>query len=112
MFHRIFNDRIEAAEALATRLQEYRGRNPIILAIPRGAVPMGKVLAERLDGELDIVLVHKLGAPFDPEFAIGAIDETGWTYLSPECEDDSGKLIERIKSRHLAALKSRIVYLD
>lgn len=104
---RVFHDRIEAAAALAPRLQEYRGRNPIILAIPRGAVPMGKVLAERLDGDLDIVLVHKLGAPFDPEFAIGAIDETGWTYLSPEFEDDSGKLIEQIKSRHLAALKSR-----
>lgn len=42
-----------------------------------------------------------------PSLAIGAIDETGWTYLSPEFEDDSGKLIEQIKSRHLAALKSR-----
>ncbi len=66
-----FADRIDAAERLATRLHEYQGRNPLILAIPRGAVPMASVLAQRLGGELDVVLVHKLGAPFDPEFAIG-----------------------------------------
>ncbi len=106
---RIFADRIEAAEQLAEHLQEYRGRHPLILAIPRGAVPMGKVLAERLDGELDIVLVHKLGAPFDPEFAIGAIDEAGWVYLSPAIEEneEASDLIARIKSQQLAALKKR-----
>ena len=107
MSHQVFKDRIEAAEALAVRLQEYRGHKPLILAIPRGAVPIGKVLAERLDGELDIVLVRKLGAPFDPEFAIGAIDETGWTYLAPEFANESSKLIKQLRSRHLAALKSR-----
>jgi len=107
MFTHTFTDRGAAAEALATHLQEYQGRNPLILAIPRGAVPMGKVLAERLDGELDIVLVHKLGAPFDPEFAIGAIDETGWTYLSSDVEDDESRLIEQVKSRQLDALKKR-----
>lgn len=104
---RFFADRIDAAEQLAERLQEYRGRNPLILAIPRGAVPMGKVLAERLDGELDVVLVHKLGAPFDPEFAIGSIDETGWAWFSPEFEDDTSYLIDQVKSRQLAVLKER-----
>jgi putative phosphoribosyl transferase len=61
-----------------TQLDRYRGRNPLILAIPRGAVPMGEVLAEQLDGELDVVLVRKLRAPFNPEFAIGAVSESGW----------------------------------
>ncbi|MES2534820.1 MAG: phosphoribosyltransferase family protein [Pseudomonadota bacterium] len=104
-----FADRIDAAERLATRLHEYQGRNPLILAIPRGAVPMASVLAQRLGGELDVVLVHKLGAPFDPEFAIGAIDETGWTYLSPDIEGSVGTstLIERVKTRQLEALKKR-----
>lgn len=104
-----FTDREDAAEQLAERLNEYRGRNPLILAIPRGAVPMGKILAERLQGELDVVLVHKLGAPFDPEFAIGAIDESGWTYLSPilEKSEEADRLIERIKARQLAELKER-----
>lgn len=105
----IFTDRIDAAEQLAASLQEYQGRHPLILAIPRGAVPMGKVLAERLHGELNIVLAHKLASPFNPEFAIGAIDETGWTYLSPTNEEDEDTIavIERIKERQLAELKQR-----
>jgi predicted phosphoribosyltransferase len=104
-----FADRIDAAEQLAQHLQAYRGRHPLILAIPRGAVPMGKVLAERLDGELDVVLVRKLGAPFNPEFAIDAIDESGWTYLSTAADaiGASRQTIERIKDQQLTALKER-----
>lgn len=104
-----FADRAEAAEALALALDAYRGRNPLILAIPRGAVPMGKILAERLNGQLDIVLVRKLGAPFNPECAIGAIDETGWIYLNPYAQEagEMNGFIEREKSRQLALLKAR-----
>lgn len=105
----IFTDRIDAAGQLAARLQEYRGRHPLILAIPRGAVPMGKVLAERLHGDLDIVLAHKLASPFNPEFAIGAIDETGWVYLSPGSEEDEDTIaiVGKIKERQLAELKKQ-----
>ena len=70
-----FDSRIDAARRLAKALASYRGRNPLVLAIPRGAVGMGKVLADELGGELDVVLVRKLRSPFSPEFAIGAIDE-------------------------------------
>lgn len=73
-----FADRTEAAERLAVALAAYQGRRPLILAIPRGAVPMGGILAERLQGDLDVVLVRKLGAPHNPEFAIGAVAESGW----------------------------------
>ena len=79
----IFRDRIDAADRLGQRLQAYRGKNPLVLAIPRGAVPMAKGIAQALQGEFDVVLVRKLGAPFEPEFAIGSVDESGWTYLSP-----------------------------
>lgn len=105
----IFTDRLAAAEQLATSLQKYRGRHPLILAIPRGAVPMGKVLAQRLRGELDIVLAHKLASPFNPEFAIGAIDETGWVYLPPTTEEDEDTIamMEKIKERQLAELQQR-----
>ena len=82
----LYRDRIEGAHALADALISYRGANALILAIPRGAVPMGQVIAERLDGELDVVLVKKLRAPGNPEFAIGAIDESGYMYLSPYAE--------------------------
>jgi predicted phosphoribosyltransferase len=103
----LFADRTDAATQLAERLREYQGRKPLILAIPRGAVPMGRILAEQLGGELDVLLVHKLGAPFNPEFAIGSIDETGHTYFTSSFEDDSGALIEQLKSRQLAELKAR-----
>jgi predicted phosphoribosyltransferase len=83
----IFHSRIEAAELLAQALMKWRGRNPLIVAIPRGAVPMARIISERLDGDLDVVLTRKLRAPENPEFAIGAVDETGWTYLA----DDSGQ---------------------
>jgi len=104
-----FADRAEAAEALALRLRDYRGRNPLILAIPRGAVPMGKIIAERLRGEFDVVLAHKLAAPFDPEYAIGAIAETGWTWLSPAAEQlgEDFPLIREEKARQLNALTER-----
>jgi putative phosphoribosyl transferase len=77
-----FYNRAHAATLLAERLQDYRGKHPLVLAIPRGAVPMGKIIADALGGELDVVLTRKLRAPSNPEYAIGAIDETGWAYIS------------------------------
>jgi predicted phosphoribosyltransferase len=79
----MFEDRRDAGEQLARALDGYRGRHPLVLAIPRGAVPIGAILARRLGGELDLVLVRKLNAPGAPEFAIGSVDETGWVYLAP-----------------------------
>jgi predicted phosphoribosyltransferase len=78
----LFEDRIDAARKLAQALQKFRGRNPLVLAIPRGAVPMGRIVASDLGGDLDVVLVRKLGAPGNPEFAVGAVDESGWTYMA------------------------------
>jgi len=65
-----FRNRAEAAHKLAERLSAYKGKNPLVLAIPRGAVPMARILADALGGELDVVLVRKLGAPMNPEFAL------------------------------------------
>lgn len=79
----MFKDRLQAAGLLAERLLRYKGQSPLVLAIPRGAAPMGVVLAQQLDGELDVVLVHKLCAPFQPELAIGAIDESGHASIAP-----------------------------
>ncbi len=82
----MFADRNDAAARLAEALGAYRGHNPLVLAIPRGAVPIGAVVARNLGGELDLVLVRKLHAPGAPEFAVGAVDETGWVYLAPHAE--------------------------
>ncbi len=86
----MFHNRNEAADRLAIALGAYKGRNPLILAIPRGAVPMGQRLARALDGELDVVLVRKLRAPFNPEFALGSIDESGWSYIADYAESAGG----------------------
>ncbi|MFH0953980.1 MAG: phosphoribosyltransferase family protein [Verrucomicrobiota bacterium] len=77
-----FENREQAAKMLAERLKKYRGRRPLVLGIPRGGVAMAGVMADALDGEVDVVLVHKLGAPGQPEFAIGSIDEGGRVYLA------------------------------
>ena len=79
----MFKDRLDAAHQLATALQAYRERKPLVLAIPRGAVPMAKLIAQELGGEFDVVLVRKLRSPYAPEVAVGAVDESGWTYVAP-----------------------------
>ena len=78
----LFRDRADAAKQLAAALSAYRGKHPLVLAIPRGAVPMGRILADELRGELDVVLVRKLRAPHSPEFAVGAIEESGWAHIA------------------------------
>lgn len=82
----MFRDRNEAASLLAERLKVYAGKNPLILAIPRGAVPMAKIIADKLGGECDVVLVRKLRAPHQPELAIGSVNESGWTFVSDYAE--------------------------
>lgn len=72
-----FDDRLAAARELVKPLVHLCGERPLILAIPRGAVPMGRLIADALGGELDVALVRKLGAPGHPELAVGAIDEDG-----------------------------------
>jgi predicted phosphoribosyltransferase len=72
-----FKNREEAARLLASRLDSYRGRHPLVLGVPRGAVPMARIIADALRGDLDVVLVRKLRAPGQAELAIGAVDEAG-----------------------------------
>jgi predicted phosphoribosyltransferase len=104
-----FRDRADAAGKLGAALHANRGKNPLVLAIPRGAVPMGRVLAAELGGELDIVLVRKLRAPDSPELAVGAIDESGWTYVADYARSvgaDEAYLDEE-KRRQLETLRCR-----
>jgi predicted phosphoribosyltransferase len=80
----IFQDRNEAAERLAERLASYKGKNPLILALPRGAVPMAKIIADALKGELSVVLTRKISIPGYEEYAIGAVSQSGIVYKNPE----------------------------
>lgn len=70
---RIFRDRTEAGKALAARLQDLHLIQPVVLALPRGGVPVGYEVAKALGAPLDVILVRKIGAPGHEEFGIGAV---------------------------------------
>ncbi len=73
----IFKDRVDAAQKLAKKLEKLGIENPIILAIPRGGVVTGDVIAKELGAKLDIIVSRKVGAPENPELAIGAVMHDG-----------------------------------
>jgi len=97
----MFRNRADAAHLLAQRFQGRELRDPLVLAIPRGGVVTGAVLARELGAELDVVLSRKLRAPGDPELAIGALAEDGQVYLNPSARklldlDDDYIAAERV----------------
>lgn len=73
----IFKDRTDAGQKLAKKLEYLQKEEPIILAIPRGGVVTGDVIAKMLGASLDIVVPRKIGAPHNPELAIGAVMHDG-----------------------------------
>lgn len=89
----VFRDRAEAGRLLAERLTAYR-RDPagLILALPRGGVPVGYEISQALGLPLDVFITRKLGAPGNPEFAIGALAESGSVHLNPEARQILGLL--------------------
>ncbi len=69
----MFANRKEAGRLLALRLESLREQDPLVIALPRGGLPVAAEIAKRLDADFDIVLVRKIGAPVQPELALGAI---------------------------------------
>ncbi|HXZ95754.1 MAG TPA: phosphoribosyltransferase family protein [Burkholderiales bacterium] len=104
-----FSDRMDAANRLAARLSDYRGKNALVLAIPRGAVPMGRRIADELGAELDVVLVRKIGAPGNPEFAIGAVDESGSMFVTEDAVSTGANesYLAQEKERQLEVMRQR-----
>ena len=99
-----FTDRVEAGAALASRLVELPllGSDPVVVALPRGGVPVGAVVAGAIGAPLDVIIVRKLGVPSQPELAMGTIGEGGCRVLNHEVIDALG-----IASRDLAAVEHR-----
>ena len=73
----IFRDRKDAGRKLAAALAGFKGQDCVVLALPRGGVPVAAEVAEALDAPLDLLLVRKIGAPRQPELAIGAVIDGG-----------------------------------
>jgi putative phosphoribosyl transferase len=98
----VFRDREQAGRLLADQLEWYRASHPMVLGLARGGVPVAAEVARALDGDLDLIVVRKIGAPGYPEYAIGAIAEGGAVYVRREAlpevglgEDDVAVLAER-----------------
>ena len=106
-----FNDRREAGRLLAERLKDYTGRSDVVvLALPRGGVPVAYEVAQRLRVPLDIFLVRKLGVPGHPELAMGAIAQGGVEVLSDDLIRDLGvpiALVRQVAAREKLELDRR-----
>jgi len=108
----LFTNRKQAGERLAEALLRYKSEDPVVLAIPRGGVPVGLEVSRALDAPLDIVLVRKIGAPFQPELAIAAVvdGDRPETVHNPEAADFPGITDAYIKeetARQLAEIERR-----
>src|SRR5512143_440017 len=107
----IFKDRSDAAEKLAKKLNWLKGENPIILAIPRGGVVTGDVIAKTLGVKLDVIVSRKVGAPNNPELAIGAVVHDGSFFPNSDIIDTLGipkRYIEQEISEQLKEIDRRL----
>ncbi len=86
----MFRNREDAATRLAEELKGRDLRDPLVLAIPRGGVVTGSVLARELGADLDVVLSRKLRAPYQPELAVGAVTEDGYVFLNDYADQVPG----------------------
>lgn len=104
-----FEDRADAGRQLGEALSAYQGLQPLVLAIPRGGVPLGHAVADALGAELDVVLVRKLGAPHNPEFAVGSIGESGQVFVADYAEraGADSRYIADESDRQLATIRRR-----
>lgn len=106
----VFEDRREAGKLLAGKLEKYKDKDVVVLGIPRGGVPVAAEVAKALKAPLDVVVARKLGAPGNPELAIGAIDSQGNTFLHEELVARLGvdkAYLERVKREEREEAKRR-----
>ncbi|SRX93028.1 hypothetical protein MSP7336_01258 [Mycobacterium shimoidei] len=92
----LFRDRADAGRRLAQRLESLRGENVVVLGIPRGGVPVAFEVAKALQAPLDVLVVRKLGLPFQPELAFGAIAEGGVRVINDAVLEHTGVSSEEV----------------
>jgi putative phosphoribosyl transferase len=107
---RPFTDRQEAGRLLAAELLEYKGKNTVVLGIPRGGVVVAREIASALDAGLDVILARKLRTPGQEELAMGSVTEDGTIFINHEVVDQVGvtdKYIQQEKAVQMAEMKRR-----
>ena len=105
-----FQDRIEAGRLLAQELKALKGEDTVALGIPRGGIVLAREISLRLNCVLDVVLSRKLGAPGNPELAIGAVGEEGRVCINKELTNTLGvhnAYIEQEKNKQMSLIKRR-----
>lgn len=106
-----FADRIEAGRLLAQQLARFRGPDLVVLGLPRGGVPVAAQVARELGAPLDVIVVRKLGVPYQPELAMGALGEDGVRVIDEEILRLAGVRPEdvvRVEARERAELEDRV----
>ena len=98
----LFHDRRDAGRRLATAVEHLRAAQPLVVGLPRGGVEVAYEVARALDAPLDVVIVRKLGLPFQPEYAIGAVGEEGVVLANSEALQHVG-----LRGDLLAAIAAR-----
>src|SRR5262249_26948398 len=107
----LFTDRADAGRRLARRLRHLGGRGVVVLGLPRGGVPVAFEVAEELRAPLDVIVVRKLGVPFQPEYAFGAIGESGVRVIDEHVTRQTGLTgaeIAAVEARERAELDRRV----
>jgi len=126
----IFKDRRQAGKKLAEELKPYREKKPFILAVPRGGITVAEPVWESLGGDLDLIITRKIGAPYQPELAIGAVTGDGFVmvnenvvsrlnvtgdYIDKAAEKEQNEIRRRLEiyrgKRPLPAVDNRLVIL-
>ncbi len=98
----LFIDRVDAARQLGEKLRGYAGKDVVVVGLPRGGVPVAYEVAAALGAPLDVIVVRKLGIPFQPELAMGAVGEGGVTIISDWLVHEA-----RVSEQELAAVEKR-----
>lgn len=110
-----FFDRHDAGEQLAKAVRHFESKNPVVFALPRGGLPLGVAVAKQLNAPLDLIITRKIGHPYNPEYAIGAISEFGNPIYNPTeirrvdqkwLQNEEVRLRNEIKRRRLKYAKN------
>jgi predicted phosphoribosyltransferase len=107
----MFIDRVEAGKLLGQELKKLKGKNAVVLGIPRGGIIVAREIARMLDADLDIVLARKVGFPGNPELAIGSVSEDGKLFLHETLLSQmyvNEEYIQQEKAHQLAEVSRRI----
>lgn len=104
----MWEDKVEAGQELAKKLEHYRGKHAVVYGLPRGGVVVAAEVAKALNAPLDVIISRKIGHPFNPEYAIGAVTETAEVVTSEvEVQELGEKWLEGAIAKEMTEAKRR-----